>query len=57
MNEEGIPFNIVFDSILETKSVKIIPKSTTSKTHNVDTIEETVPTKKTSYKYSSNSYK
>ena len=45
MKEEGIPFSIVLESILDTRSVKIIPKSTTNRTHNVDTIEDVAPTK------------
>ena len=52
IKEDGIPFSIVFESILETISVNIIPKSTISKTHNVETIVEAVPRKISSDKYS-----
>ena len=57
INDEGIPFSIVFESIFDTRSVNIIPKSTTNRTHNVDMIDETVPNEITSYKYSTYCYK
>lgn len=57
MNDEGIPLSIVFESIFDTMSVNIIPKSTTNRTHNVDITDEVGPTKITSYKYSTYCYK
>lgn len=36
-NDDGTPFNIVFESILDTNSVKNIPKSITKITASVDT--------------------
>ena len=51
IKDDGIPFSIVFESILETIRVNIIPKSTTNRTHKVDIKDEAVPSKITSYKY------
>lgn len=51
IKEEGIPFSIVFESILETISVNIIPKSTINRTQKVEIIVESVPRKIASYKY------
>ena len=51
IKEDGNPFNNVLDSILETISVNIIPKSTKIKIHNAETMVEVVPRKVTSNKY------
>lgn len=48
-NEEGTPFNIVLESILDINNVNKIPKSTTIKTHKVEIIEEVQPGKIASY--------
>ena len=45
MKEEGKPFKIVFDKILETNKVKKIPNIITAKTTQVETSEEKTPVK------------
>lgn len=42
-NDDGIPFNIVFDKILDIINVSIIPKSITRITERVDMIEDVIP--------------
>lgn len=42
-NDDGIPFSIVFDRILDIINVSIIPKSITRITERVDMIEDVIP--------------
>ena len=45
MKDDGRPFNIVFESILETMKVKHIPKIITKTTAKVETIDAVMPLK------------
>ena len=45
INEFGIPFNIVFDNILEISNVSTTPKIIIESTANVDIIDLIAPTK------------
>lgn len=45
MKDDGRPFNIVFESILETMKVRHIPKIITKTTAKVETIEAVMPLK------------
>ena len=45
IKEEGVPFKIVFDKILEITKVKNIPNNITNNTQIVETIEDKFPVK------------